>query len=148
MNIDNKKYIENRAELERFATEFKKRHPLTPSDKKELKALVRKIIRIVEITKKTYPGKKGWKYSEQVLDKDLDFYPHLRNHVIKVAKRLGIELTIQRSDLDNKIIGDENLYNETIGDEAENIMIKVFKSKSRRSKTIVDLEEIPPRDCQ
>jgi len=144
MNIDNKMYIENRAELERLATKLKKRHPLTPSDKKELKALVRKIIRIVEKTKKAHPGKTGWKYLESILDTDPDLYPHLRNHVIKVAKTHGIELTIQHNNKNEFIeeIGFPSLYNEIIGHEAENIMIRVFQSELNKSN-ITELEKIP-----
>jgi len=146
MDIDNKKYIENRAELERLATEFEKKHPLTPLQKRKLKALREKIIRIVEITKKTYPGKKGWKYLEYILDKNPDLYPLLRNHVIKLTKNKKIELTIQA----NEYLKDEHLknsrtlslYNETIGEEAENIMREVFQSEWRDSN-IKYLERIP-----
>jgi len=123
-----------KAFLKEYAEGFKKRHPVTPLQKRELKALREKIIRIVEITKKTYPGKKGWEYLDSLLDSNLDsdLYPLLRNHVIKLAKRYNIELRIY----DNK------LYNETIGDEAEEIMAGVFESEYR-SSNITDLEHIP-----
>jgi len=132
MNRDNKKDIKYSPELKESVDWLKKRHTLTPSDKRKLKAFREKIIRIVEKTKKTHPGKTGWKYLENILDNDLDLYPHLRNHIIKLLKQYGIELRIH----------DNSLYNETIGEEAEEIMIGVFASEYNRSN-IADLEKIP-----
>ena len=147
MDKNNKPDIKYSPELKESVSLLKKRHTLTPSDKRKLKALSEKIIRIIEITKKDHPGKTGWKYLESILDNDPDLYPHLRNHVIKVAKKYDIELRIQNNSLyDNTKkthpgkTGWEN--QESIGHEAEEIMVRTFEDEYRHSN-IEDLEHIP-----
>jgi len=132
MDRDNKPSIKYSPELNESVTWLLKRNPLTPSVKRELKALKGKIARIVEKTKKKHPGKTGWEYLENILDKDRDLYTHMRNHIIKLLKQYGIELTIY----------DNSLYNETIGHEAEEIMMGMFEDEWRGSN-IEDLEHIP-----